>query len=193
MYSWADAEHINRRCNWHQTFVLLSIADHSIPNWHSTGVHEDWHAANVPLLRQIYEWAAGVGDRAVIAVFVLSFAFFWDKPTNERQVWITVPSLQCLFLLESCSSWCFVLCSWGHVGDGLVQGRFWWPFIVLLLVSFLFLLTKLTIFLLYLLSCFFHKLPSRKLFSWGNNRFGSSLFTSFMWAGVLLQVVYCLA
>jgi len=46
--------------------------------------------------------------------------FFSDKPTNERQVWVTVPSLQCLFLLEISSSWCFILCSWGHVGDGLV-------------------------------------------------------------------------
>jgi len=76
MYSWVDVEHFNHRCNWHQTFVLLSIAEHSISNRHSTGVHEDWHAANVPLLRQIYEWAAGVGDRAVIAVFVLSWDFF---------------------------------------------------------------------------------------------------------------------
>jgi len=73
-------------------------------------------------------------------------------------------------------------------GRILCYSCFWWPFIVLLLVSFLFLLTKLTIFLLYLLSCFFHKLPSRKLFSCGNTRFGSSLFTSFMLAGVLLQV-----
>jgi len=146
----------------------------------------------MPLLRQIYDWTAGVGDRAVIAVFVLSFAFFSDKPTNERQVWVTLPSLQCLFLLEISSSWFFVLCSWGHVGDGLVKGCFWWPFIVLLLVSFLFLLMKLTIFLLYLSSCFFHRLSSRNLFSWGNTRFGSSLFISFMLAGVLLQVVCCL-
>jgi len=77
------------------------------------------------------------------------------------------------------------------VGDGLVLGCFWWPFIVLLLVTLLFLLTKLTIFLLYLLSCFFHKLSSRKLFSWGDTRLGSSLFTSFMLAGVLLQVACC--
>ena len=77
------------------------------------------------------------------------------------------------------------------MGDGLVRSCFWWPLIVLLLVSFLFLLTKLTIFLLYLLSCFIHKLPSRKLFSWGNTRFRSSLFTSFMLAGVLLQVACC--
>jgi len=45
------------------------------PNWHSTGVHEDWPVANVSLLRQIYEWAAGVGDHAVIAVYVFSFCF----------------------------------------------------------------------------------------------------------------------
>jgi len=77
MYSLTNVEHINRRCNWHQAFVLLSIAEHSISNWHSTGVHEDWHAANVPLLRQIYEWAAGVGDRAVTVVFVPSWDFLF--------------------------------------------------------------------------------------------------------------------
>ena len=176
----------NRRCNWHLTFEPLSIAEHILSKWHSTGFHEDWHAANVLLLRPIYKWAAGVGDRAVIAVFVLSFAFFSDKHTNEQQVWVTVLSLQSLFLLEVSSSWFFVLCSWGHVGDGLSEGCLCWPFIVLLLVSFLFLLMKLTISLLYLIFCFFHKLFSRKLFGCGNTRFGSPLFTSFMLAGVLL-------
>ena len=28
-------------------------------------------------------------DRTVIAVFVLSFAFFWGELTNEQQVWVT--------------------------------------------------------------------------------------------------------
>jgi len=40
-----------------------------------------------------------VGDRAVIAVFVLSFAFFSGEPNNEQQVWVTVLSLQYSSLL----------------------------------------------------------------------------------------------
>ena len=40
-----------------------------------------------------------MGDRAVIAVFVLSFAFFSGETTNEQQVWVTVRSLLYLALL----------------------------------------------------------------------------------------------
>jgi len=128
MHSWTNVEHVKRCCNWHQTFVLLSIAKRSMPNWHSTGVHEDWAVANVSLLRQIYEWAAGVGDYAVIAVFVLAWDFFF--------------LVLRLVFLRPCGRW-----------SGLRQ--FLWPFVALLLISFLFLLMKLTKFLFYLLSCFF--------------------------------------
>jgi len=46
-------------------------------------------------------------------------SLFSDKSANEQQVWVTVLSLQYSSFLEI-SSWCFVLCSWSHVGDGLV-------------------------------------------------------------------------
>ena len=157
MYSWTNVEHVKRRCNWHQTFVLLLIAKHSISNWHSTGVHEDWPVANVSLLRQICEWAAGGWLCCHCSVRT------------------------CLRFLFLGSSSCVPEARWEMFWSKAVFGG-------LLQICYL----SLTKFLFYLLSCFFHNLPCRKWFTWGNTRFGSSLFTSFMLPGVLLQVVCCL-
>ena len=117
-------------------------------------------------------------------------AFFSGEPTNEQQVWVTpdraviavfVLALDFFFLvlrlvfLRPCGRW-----------SG--QRLFLVAFSSFVTCIFLISAHKLTIFLLYVLFCFFHKLPSRKLFSCGNTRFGRSLFTSFMLAGVLPQV-----
>jgi len=130
-----------------------------------------------------------VDDRTVIAVFVLSFAFFWGELTNEQQVWVT-PDRTVIAVFVLAFDFVFLVLSLVFLRP---CGR--WSGLRLFLVAFYSFVTCIflisaheTIFLLYLLSCFFHRLPSRKLFSCGNTRFGRSLFTSFMLAVVLPQI-----